>query len=519
MRTVNRSVVLYLSLSIGVVPCLLRAGEAPTKKRGPLITVSKETTRITSPLREDGYVDYVAALNEMCSAGVTPENNAIVPLWRAMGPGDISEKIREDYFRQLGIPPLTEEGDYFVSFEDYLRGQGIEESEDTNRQWERSRQGPWSGKDCPAAAGWLKANEKPLRQIVEASRRTRYYSPLIATDDDVAPLVSVMLPACSEMRCAARALTARAMLYMGQGKTDRARQDLLACHRLGRLSGQGPTLIDALIGIAIDSVACQGDTAVVQSGELTANQAKKYRAELLRLAPSSRMVDKIDTGERFMFLDSVAGIAREGPMALQQLAGGGSGEPVIAEKLLKWATRRAIDWDEVLRMGNSYYDRMVEGGRKPTRAERNVASDELLAEVKKLAAALKDPKSIAMTLLSGKSPRQIATQQMGGLFIALLLPAVDAAIDAEYRGTMRMEVTQLAFALAGYRADHDGYPAKLQQLVPKYAETLPKDAFSDGPLQYKHSDTGYLLYSIGRNGEDEGGRNRHQDPEAEDDPD
>ena len=44
----------------------------------PRITVSHETTRILRPLRGDGYVDYVAALNQMASQGVTPKNNAAV---------------------------------------------------------------------------------------------------------------------------------------------------------------------------------------------------------------------------------------------------------------------------------------------------------------------------------------------------------------------------------------------------------------------------------------------------------
>ena len=38
-----------------------------------------KTTVITGPLRPNGTVDYAAALNEECSAGVTPENNAAAP--------------------------------------------------------------------------------------------------------------------------------------------------------------------------------------------------------------------------------------------------------------------------------------------------------------------------------------------------------------------------------------------------------------------------------------------------------
>ena len=52
----------------------------------PKITISKETTYITEPLRADGCVDYVAAVKRHCSEGVTPENNAAIPFWQAVGP-------------------------------------------------------------------------------------------------------------------------------------------------------------------------------------------------------------------------------------------------------------------------------------------------------------------------------------------------------------------------------------------------------------------------------------------------
>ena len=72
---------------------------------------------------------------------------------------------------------------------------------------------------------------------------------------------------------------------------------------------------------------------------------------------------------------------------------------------------------------------------------------------------------------------------------------------------MRFEVTDLAFALAAYRADHGAYPAKLDELVPKYVEAIPKDIFNnDADLHYTRQDNGFLLYSFGRNGIDDGGK-------------
>ncbi len=102
-----------------IVPLKARYDQAVDRSH-PQYTISKETTYITEPLRKDGFVDYVAALNQRSSQGVTPENNAAVLFWKAMGPEEIEPEYRDKYFQMLGIPPLPEKGDYFVDLEQYL---------------------------------------------------------------------------------------------------------------------------------------------------------------------------------------------------------------------------------------------------------------------------------------------------------------------------------------------------------------------------------------------------------------
>src|SRR5260370_4917753 len=80
-------------------------------------TVSPETTYITEPLDKDGYPDYVTALNQRLSQGVTPENNANVLIWQALGPHMQGERRpAADYFNRLGIETLPAQGDYFATF-------------------------------------------------------------------------------------------------------------------------------------------------------------------------------------------------------------------------------------------------------------------------------------------------------------------------------------------------------------------------------------------------------------------
>src|SRR5262245_10829322 len=65
-------------------------------------TVSPETTYVTSPLDKHGYVDYVTALNERLSKGITPESNANVLIWKALGPHPEGATMPPEYFKWLG---------------------------------------------------------------------------------------------------------------------------------------------------------------------------------------------------------------------------------------------------------------------------------------------------------------------------------------------------------------------------------------------------------------------------------
>src|SRR5260370_14512083 len=77
-------------------------------------TIRKETTYVTGPLDADGYIDYAAARNERLGKGVTPENNANVLLWQAIGPKPEGKPVPAEFIRLMGMPPPPEQGEYFV---------------------------------------------------------------------------------------------------------------------------------------------------------------------------------------------------------------------------------------------------------------------------------------------------------------------------------------------------------------------------------------------------------------------
>jgi hypothetical protein len=61
-------------------------------------------------------------------------------------------------------------------------------------------------------------------------------------------------------------------------------------------------------------------------------------------------------------------------------------------------------------------------------------------------------------------------------------------------------------AVERLRIANEPLPKNLDQLKPKYIAAVPADPFDGAPLRYRRIEKGYLVYSIGRDLHDDGGR-------------
>jgi len=484
--------------------------QEPAKPR----VVSKETTRIVRPLRPDGYPDYIAALNEHYSRGVTPENNAEVSLRQAMGPGEIPEELRGRYFQLLGIARLPEEGEYFSRFRDYSAIHiGARGELPPDKQLEQAVKKPWSAEQFPVVAGWLEANKKPLRLIRLAVERPRYFAPLSVADNRF--LLTLELPEGEKVRDAGRALAAQAMLRLHEEEIDEAWNSLLACHRLARLISQGPTLMETFFARAIEQTACTAEIVLAHHTTHEAKTMRKWLEDLEELPEKSPLVERLDVFERYACLDIITGFAREGFARMGTLIGGNPTEKItvgetVRDALFQGMVHVVVDWDEVLRIANSSFDRIVHAARNPPRSDHGPANDDIYEELRAMSARTEDPRAIAMALISGESPRKMMTKRLASELLTGLLPGTHH-VRLERQHAARVRLTHVAFALGGYRADHGGYPGSLSELLPEHIAEMLKDPFAEEDFRYQRRGGGYLLYSVGPNGKDDGGRNRKYD--------
>jgi len=477
-----------------VVLALCTAAIADEKKppaTQPVIKVSKETTRILGPLRPDGTVDYLAAINARYSRGVTKENNAAILLIEAFGPEFLPKETRERILKKL----------------DYKVKPGIRRFsafEGDEKAYDAALEGPWKAKDHPELAKWLKDNVGPLAKIVAASKRERCYIPLFTAESDRI-IWDVLFASLVMPRDAARALGIRANLALAESRFKDARNDIIACHRLSTLLGQGPSLLDNLLGLSISDLASEATHVLAASEKFPADESRTMLADLAAAEGYPSIVFSIDACARYLLLDATTRLAQDTKLADRELQRSG----ILSDDFWKeWREIRDaggledVDWNAILTRTNAFVDAMVVAMRKPTFAER-------AAVVRKLEKRIDGFEDEAASLLTAPDPGSLPlgkrTKLIGSTVLQWFSAPWSYLLQVVERGKTQRSLAELSLALAAYRAEKGAYPAKLADLSPGYVKVIPNDFFSGKDLIYKPTKDGYLLYSVGPNMKDDDG--------------
>jgi hypothetical protein len=500
------------------------------------VTISKETTYITEPLRDDGYPDYLRYLNEKMSAGVTPQNNAIIPLAKALGFSELKGETRTEYFKLLGIEPLPEKGNYFEPWSAYAaripeaeqppvpKGDKRTQKEYFEQLAEIGASRPWTREEFPHLANWLQANQKHLDKIVAASHLPHGYSPIVYDSDSSYPhtLICVLLPTANPIRDAAQALQCRAMYRTASSQTGPAINDLFACRRLARLLLSCPLLVNYLVAGNIEVDTSNSFLQLVASRELSREDLEDLRRQSTALPPLPRIADYF-LGERLSHLDAACFIARNGlhtlskiVSAILEMSANGEAKPRTETKWHPTAgeiTSMLVRWDEPLRDANQWHDRLA---RIAQLEDRNGQEAEVVQFDKDLRTLHDQSREIPTRTGFWFNPRRMPTQITSRILTGIMLPGLSAAINSDKRFQTHRAMFEIGLALAEYRIDHKAYPEKLEELIPNYLPNVAVDAFGHRPLIYRKTDDGYLMYSMGNDGKDDGGKTYEGDEDADD---
>jgi len=93
----------------------------------------------------------------------------------------------------------------------------------------------------------------------------------------------------------------------------------------------------------------------------------------------------------------------------------------------------------------------------------------------------------------------------------------DSRLAQDFDSRMRIRSARTAVAIERYRLAHtNALPESLTDLVPAYLPEVPLDLFDGQPLRYRKLPNGYVVYSIGRDLSDDGGKEPPAYPKSED---
>jgi len=92
------------------------------------------------------------------------------------------------------------------------------------------------------------------------------------------------------------------------------------------------------------------------------------------------------------------------------------------------------------------------------------------------------------------------------LLASMLFPAVARIASAYRREQAQVRCALMALAVERYRRQHGRWPASLAEVVPSQLRNVPLDPYDGLPLRYRRLSDGVVIYSVGPDGIDDGGK-------------
>lgn len=390
---------------------------------------------------------------------------------------------------------------------------------------ERLRTFPWvraGDEEYGEALAYLDRNRGALAVVREAAGRRILGAPLSHGPNPELPermrvgmgeggaqqgdLLSALLPHLGELRRFARLLTFEAKVAAGDGDGELAAANIEAMVGMSRqlLTDHGGFLITQLVGVAVFELSLDtlGRMLRDHPGALDERQLGRL-AHVIGAVDDGLLVVSLD-GERRIFEDVVQRVYTDD--------GRGGGRPA---PMSRWSLDRSIlgeEWApagfgdgalvDVL-MGSVAVALAPSRGELVERYERYVCFAESFLRTP-LWEITAEQEAAAGELRRGGERGPLTVWEMP--LLSVLSVNVEAMKATVERSLQRRDAAAAAVALELHRRRHGGYPGSLEELVPGLLPALPRDRFDGAPLRYVVRDGAPVLYSVGVNGVDNGGK-------------
>ena len=351
----------------------------------------------------------------------------------------------------------------------------------------------WSGYngDVFAMAEWVRKNRKALTEVKKALKmKTCQFPLLIHNEWGNVTMANVYFSGLREL---ARICTDAGFFYEVKANDDYAAGWYLACIKIATQMGKDTTVLGNLVSLAISDMGQRNLHALIAHSTLSKRTLRQIIAECERAktTPKERMrafeneacisafqtADEEKTRARIkLFIerfgsDSDTVTNNEEPDIFEDIF-----EEIVAidKKILNMSHEEFVEYRANIQ---TIYGILEEIARKPL--------PELL-----------QPAFEVEPLI----PEELRTD-----VLEMYYSTTKLWFNGHGRSDFHLGALQIQAALALYYKDHKKLPDKLSYLHPRYLSKLPRDPFSGEPLKYKRTRGGWIVYSVGEDGKDDGG--------------
>ena len=320
------------------------------------------------------------------------------------------------------------------------------------------------------------------------------------SDNPPGEVAEAQVPALGVYQGAAHLLIARAMQRLEEGDTAGFQEDVIATLKLARLVAQGWTVIEQLMAYRIDGLAHEAVQRAAGADLLDGATVGRLATALAALPEMPSLERCFDHSERYRFLDTIGVISQRGPNRIPWFA---LWEPGSEDEVRGYPALRAwracepylepLNCNSMMRAGNTIFDDYKRALAEPTYGRR----------LAMLRAVESD------TFASRDQGLFLHAADHGVGFAMSLIPSLGRVDTYLTQAGVEADLSALALQFRLYKIDHGVFPDDLAALG--LATAALNDRFSDRPLVYRREGVGYVLYSVGPDGKDDGGRTREED--------
>ena len=315
-------------------------------------------------------------------------------------------------------------------------------------------------------AQYLANNQQALKLLHEgaAMKHSRY-----PVDFSFGP--GTLMYHFSDLRKGAMLLKLDATLHAENGNAELAARSVTSAFGIARSLAKEPTTFSQVIRTACQGLAVSSIERIINRIEFTDEQLVEF-GKTVADAEDLSAIPRALAGEQCRGIN----VFKDPTVLSSELVGGKTLPAPILElyKALGLADRDAIIYLDIM---NNYID--TTGLALHNRQE---AAD------------------VIQTKLNRTSKTHI--------LLHIFRPDYSWVTRSYLRNVAQLRTARVALAIQRYRLATGNLPDTLADLVPTYLDAVPEDPFDGRTLRYEKLETGFVVYSVGEDRSDDGGKER-----------